>query len=61
MNYDRLALTETDKQELASLRAYYPFRKWIIVKPEMAETGFFYSGRKANAYAKKHAPAAIYK
>ena len=60
-NYDRFALLETEKQEAQRLKSYFPFRDWYIVKPEMSETLFVDSKRKAQTQAKKHAPAAIYK
>jgi hypothetical protein len=59
-NYDRLQLLEKDRQELARFKQYAPFRAWFAVKAEMQEARFFDSERKAKAFAKKHAPAAIY-
>lgn len=60
MDYNRIALTELEKQELQHFKMWFPFRKWFGVKPEMAEFRCFDSQRKAKNYATKHAPAAIY-
>lgn len=55
-----MALLESEIAEAKTLKLHFPFRRWWIVKPEVGETGNFDSRRKANAYAKKHAPATIY-
>lgn len=60
MEYNRMALLESEIAEAKNLKAHFPFRQWFIVKPEVGETGNFCSKRRANAYARKHAPAAIY-
>lgn len=61
MNYNRLDLLEHEKAELIRWKQMLPFRDWHAVKPEIAEFRCFDTERKANFYAKKHAPAAIYK
>ena len=60
MECNRMQLLESEIAEARNLKDHFPFRQWFIVKPEVGETGNFASRRKANAYAKKHAPAAIY-
>lgn len=61
MNYNRLELLEAEKAELITWKQRLPFRDWHGVKPEVAEFRCFDTKRKASAYAKKHAPAAIYR
>ena len=59
-NYNRLELTDADREDYRCLREHFPFRKWFIVKPEMHDTMIVDSLRKAKRLAKEHAPAAIY-
>jgi hypothetical protein len=60
-NYNRLEIQERDKAELLRLKAYFPFRKWFIVKAELQETAFFDSLAKAKRYAKDFEHVAIYR
>lgn len=61
MDYNRFALLETEQADAQLLKRSCPFRDWHIVKPEVGEAIIVDSKRKAQAQAKKHAPAAIYK
>lgn len=61
MEFPRTDLLESEKQELITWKHRLPFRDWYGVKPALAEFRCFDSKRKAMNYAKKHAPAAIYK
>jgi hypothetical protein len=47
--------------EARRMKAWTPFRDWHVVKPSNAPSECFDTKRKAVAYAKKHAPAELYK
>lgn len=54
-------LSASEQHELKTMRAYAPFREWFAVKPQNQPAAYFDSRRKANGFAKKNAPAAIFK
>lgn len=55
-----MELTESEVTELKRLKAYFPFREWMAVKPQTGEFRIFDTPRKAKNYALKHTPATIY-
>lgn len=61
MNYDRFKLLESEIAEARRMKDMLPFRDWHIVKPEVGETLYTDTKRRATRLAKQHAPAAIYR
>ena len=60
MEYDRMQLLVSEREELLMLKRSCPFRQWFAVKALNNEAHFFDSKRKANTFAAKHVPATIY-
>lgn len=55
-----IELTEAERSELLRRKAYYPFRKWFIVKTASGDVEYFTSAAQANVHANGHAPAVIW-
>lgn len=56
-----LTLTNDEQQEFKRRKACFPFRDWHAVKVKSQDAEYFDTKRKAMNYAKKHAPAAIFR